>query len=110
MKLLFDQNLSFKLCRGLADVFPGSSQVRLLGLEQADDMTIWQHARSNDFVLVSHDADFADMAALLGAPPKVIWLRTGNQPTAAIERLLRDRTDAMAAFERNPEVACLQLY
>ena len=27
MKLLFDQNLSFKLCRLLADIFPSSSQV-----------------------------------------------------------------------------------
>ena len=31
MKLLFDQNLSFKLCQALADLFPGSSQARLLG-------------------------------------------------------------------------------
>ena len=37
MKLLFDQNLSFKLCQALADLFPGSSQVRLLGLAEADD-------------------------------------------------------------------------
>ena len=37
MKLLFDQNLSFKLCRQLADIFPDSSQVRLLGLAEADD-------------------------------------------------------------------------
>ena len=29
MKLLFDQNLSFKLCRALADLFPGSDQARL---------------------------------------------------------------------------------
>ena len=28
MKLLFDQNLSFKLSQALADRFPGSSQVR----------------------------------------------------------------------------------
>ena len=34
MKLLFDENLSFKLCRQLSDVFPGSSQVRLAGLER----------------------------------------------------------------------------
>ena len=38
MKLLFDQNLSFKLCQALADLFPGSSQVRLLGLAEADDI------------------------------------------------------------------------
>ncbi|MFL4971301.1 MAG: DUF5615 family PIN-like protein [Xanthobacteraceae bacterium] len=42
MKLLFDQNPSFKLCQQLADIFPGSSQVRLVGLEAADDRAIWQ--------------------------------------------------------------------
>jgi len=46
MKLLFDQNLSFKLCQALADIFPGSSQVRLLGLAEADDSVLWQHARA----------------------------------------------------------------
>lgn len=41
MKLLFDQNLSFKLCQRLTDLFPGSSQVRLLGLAEADDQAVW---------------------------------------------------------------------
>jgi predicted nuclease of predicted toxin-antitoxin system len=36
MKLLFDQNLSFKLCALLADLFPGSKSVRELGLERSD--------------------------------------------------------------------------
>jgi len=31
MKLLFDQNLSFKLCQQLADLFPGSNQMQLVG-------------------------------------------------------------------------------
>ena len=35
MKLLFDENLSFKLCDRLANLFPGSSQVRLLGLAES---------------------------------------------------------------------------
>lgn len=42
MKLLFDQNLSFKLARQLNDLFPDSSQVRLLGLDRADDKAIWK--------------------------------------------------------------------
>lgn len=110
MKLLFDQNLSFKLCQRLADLFPGSSQVRLLGLEQADDRAIWQHAKANDFTLVSQDSDFADMATLFGPPPKVIWLRCGNQPTAVIEKLLRDHAVAIAAFEPDNTAACLEIY
>jgi predicted nuclease of predicted toxin-antitoxin system len=44
MKLLFDQNLSFKLCQRLADLFPDSSQVRLLGLAETDDRALWHYA------------------------------------------------------------------
>ena len=52
MKLLFDQNLSSKLCQQIADLFPGSNQVRQLGLAQADDRAVWQYAKANGFTLV----------------------------------------------------------
>ena len=109
MKLLFDQNLSFKLCRELADLFPGSSQVRLLGLERADDRTIWDFAKANGFVLVSCDADFAEMAVLFGPPPKVIWLRRGNQRTGLIQALLRGHAATIGNFAHD-EFACLEIY
>ncbi|RPJ32848.1 MAG: hypothetical protein EHM35_11125 [Planctomycetaceae bacterium] len=109
MKLLFDQNLSFKLCQALADVFPGSSQVRLLGLAEADDRTVWQHAKANAFVLVTQDSDFAEMAALYGHPPKVIWLRCGNQPTEAIENRLRSHAHDITAFEQDLNATCLEI-
>ena len=110
MKLLFDQNLSFRLCRALEDVFPGSSQVQRLGLAEASDKALWEYAKSNGFVLVSLDADFAEMAALLGAPPKVIWLRCGNQTTAVVGRLLRDHADAIATFGLDTAMACIEVY
>src|SRR3989449_11582032 len=110
MKLLFDQNLSFKLCRRLADIFPNSNQIRLLGMEEANDRIIWEYAKANDFILVSQDVDFADMATLYGPPPKVIWLRCGNQPTKTIKQLLRDHADAIAAFEQDHAAACWEIY
>jgi predicted nuclease of predicted toxin-antitoxin system len=70
MKLLFDQNLSFRLCRLLNDLFPDSSHVQLLGLASASDRALWEYAKSNDFVVVSLDADFAEMSALLGGRPR----------------------------------------
>jgi predicted nuclease of predicted toxin-antitoxin system len=45
MKLLFDENLSYKLCRQLDDLFPGSSQVRMAAMAEASDDAIWQFAR-----------------------------------------------------------------
>ncbi|HEX4043816.1 MAG TPA: DUF5615 family PIN-like protein [Xanthobacteraceae bacterium] len=109
MKLLFDENLSFKLCERIGDLFPESIQTRLAGLSRADDRTVWNYAAANGFALVTLDADFAERAALIGGPPKVIWLRCGNQSTAAIERLLRDHAEAIAAFEQNT-AACLEIY
>lgn len=109
MKLLFDQNLSYKLFSRLADLFPDSKHVRLLGLEQADDRAIWQLAKAEGLMLVTQDSDFADMAALYGPPPKVIWLRCGNQPTDTVERLLRDHIAAIGSFEADTNANCLEI-
>lgn len=110
MKLLFDQNLSFKLCQTVADLFPDSVHVRLLGLSEVGDRAIWDYAKANGFAIVSQDADFAEMAALLGYPPKVIWLRTGNQSTETISILLRRHANTIAGFWSDDDSACLEIY
>jgi predicted nuclease of predicted toxin-antitoxin system len=110
MKLLFDQNLSFKLCEAIADLFPESNHVGLSGLSEADDRKVWDHAKAKGFAIVSQDVDFAEMAALLGPPPKVIWLRTGNQSTAATSTLLRRHAELIVAFGNDDGVACLEIY
>ena len=58
---------------------------------------------------LSLDADFAERAALMGPPPKVIWLRCGNQPTDIIEKLLREHIAVIEAFELS-DGACLEIY
>ena len=110
MKLLFDQNLSYKLCALLDDLFPGSSHVRELGLDRADDRFIWQYAKDHHFVLVSQDSDFADMSAHFGAPPKVIWLRCGNRPTGDMVAVLRRHQMTAELFYRDSTVSFLELF
>ena len=110
MKLLFDQNLSFRLCQDVADLFPESSHVRLLGLSEATDRALWDYAKLQGFAIVSQDADFAEMAALLRSPPKVIWLRAGNQSTTTISAVLRRHVDLIRAFETDNEATCLEIY
>lgn len=110
MKLPFDQNLSFKLCQIIADLFPDSAHVRAVGLSEVGDQAIWDYAKSNGFTIVSQDVDFAEMAVLLGSPPKVIWLRTGNQSTAALSVPLRRHAEAIMAFESDDNTACLEIY
>ena len=78
MSLLFDQNLSRRLPALLAAEFPGSEQVIGAGLATADDRAVWAYATAHGLAVVSKDADFAQLSAALGPPPKVIWLRIGN--------------------------------
>ncbi len=110
MKLLFDQNLSFRLPGRLADLYPGSSQVRLLGAGRASDRAVWRLAKRHGLTIVTLDADFAGLSLQLGYPPKVIWLRCGNQPTSVIEAMLREAADAIGAFAAEATVGCLEIH
>jgi len=109
MKLLFDQNLSFRLVGQLRDVFPGSTQVRLLDLDRAQDEDVWEHARAHGHVLVTQDVDFFHLSSVRGYPPKVIWLRCGNQTTRFIENLLRRNQRQILHFLNDPKVGCLEI-
>ena len=109
MKLLFDENLSPTLIRLLADVFPGSTHVRDVGLASADDKDVWEHAKRYDLAIVSKDADFRQLSFLHGFPPKVVWLRVGNRSTDEIHALVRAHADDFAAFETDATAALLVL-
>lgn len=98
MKLLFDENLSPRLASNLADLFPDSAHVHTCDLGAAGDEQIWEFAKQNGFTIVSKDSDFCDRSGLYGSPPKLIWLRAVNCPTAEIEALLRESATAILAF------------
>jgi predicted nuclease of predicted toxin-antitoxin system len=98
VKLLLDENLSHTLVERLADLFPESTHVRNIGLETADDGTVWKYAIENGFVLISKDADMHDRSLLYGFPPKVIWIRLGNCSTNDVENLLRRETKLVGRF------------
>ena len=109
MKLLFGQNLSYKLVARLADLFPDSAHVRDFGMEVADDEVVWEHAAKHGFIIVSKDDDFHGLSFVRGAPPKVIGLGLGNCSTNQIESLLRWRVDLIRTFEADAQAALLTL-
>ncbi len=109
MKLLFDQNVSPWLCRGLSDLFPNSVHVREVGLREAEDATIWDYAARHGFTIVTKDADFRQRSFLLGHPPKIVWLRLGNCSTKALEALLRSRAAELKEFLADEQKSFLGL-
>ncbi len=53
MKLLFDQNISYRILKLLSDDFKGSSHVKKEGLVNEPDRKIWEFAKNNAYTIVS---------------------------------------------------------
>jgi predicted nuclease of predicted toxin-antitoxin system len=109
VKLLLDENLSRRLVPRIFDLFPDSIHVSDIGLLQAADFAIWEFAKANELAIVTADADFYELATAMGAPPKVIWLRGCDYPTAVAEKLIRGQAIRIAEFAGKPEQAVLIL-
>ena len=107
MRLLFDQNLSPGLVQLLADIYPNSAHVMDAALDQAEDRDVWTFAQEHGFTIVSKDGDFRQLSFLLGAPPKVIWVRLGNCTTRDIETALRSSRVQLRDFDASEEAALL---
>ncbi|MBW4693911.1 MAG: DUF5615 family PIN-like protein [Lyngbya sp. HA4199-MV5] len=110
MKLLFDHNLSPRLVNLLADLYPHSQHVFLVGMEQTNDQQIWDYAAKNDFTIVTRDSDYNDLSLIRGFPPKVIWVRRGNCSTQAIEQILRSATAIIQRLAEDDSIGVLTLY
>jgi predicted nuclease of predicted toxin-antitoxin system len=108
MKLLLDENLSRRLVPFLQEVYPGSTQVTLIGLERADDLTLWRYAHEHGFVIVTKDIDYYDLSLIHGAPPHVIWIQTGNTDKTLVLKVLIDSAETIQAAFANG-MACVEL-
>jgi len=112
MRLLLDQNISFRVVKKIISHFPQATQVRLLGLENFPDRKIWECAKEKGYVVVTFDADFYELSKLYGIPPKIIWLRTGNTTSDHIAQLLILHAEVIREFVENPKYAktsCLEM-
>lgn len=109
MKLLLDENLSDKIIPLILDLYPGSSHVKARNLLRSEDSLIWSFARDNDFAIVSKDSDFHQRSLVYGAPPKLIFLRVGNGPTALVTQVLRSEFRLISEFLRDRQEAVLVL-
>jgi len=102
IKLLFDQNISYRLVSRLKEVYPNSQHVAAIGLDMASDIDVWTYAKDNQYVLVSKDSDFNDICTLYDFPPHIIWLRLGNsRVTTVYEALVKHKDKVNIIVEEN---------
>ncbi len=109
MRLLFDQNISHRILKLLPERYSNSSTVKKEGLINLPDKQIWEFAKQNNFIIVTQNSDFNNLISLLGFPPKIIWIRTGNLSTQAILNILIGYSDEIEKFIKNDSYGCFEV-
>jgi len=97
MRLLVDMNLSPRWLKLLADAGMEAAHWSTLGKPNARDIDIMDFARTNNYVVLTHDLDFgAILAATHGDKPSVVQIRSedvspdaiGKQVIAALQQMV----------------------
>lgn len=109
MKILLDQNISFRVVLLVSDAFENIKQVKQADLVDASDLDIWNYALKNHYTIITFDSDFIDLANLKGSPSKIIWLRFGNSSNLKIANKLLSKSDQIKDFILNSELAFLEI-
>lgn len=94
--LLVDENISYRVCRTMQELYPSITHVTRALTRDADaritDAAIWAHAREHGLVILTRDHDFTMLAREDEAapPPHVVRLCLGNCRRQEIEQVLRE--------------------
>ncbi len=109
MKLLFDQNISYRILKKLPVVYADSRHVTTEGLMNSSDLEVWEYARQHQFIIVTQDSDFNDIYLIKGFPPKILWFQTGNLRTDELVNILKIKFYEILDFNSNSDYGCFEL-
>ncbi len=62
-----------------------------LGLRNADNIAIWNHASESGAIIITKHEDFAERTTRTTTGPVIVWLRIGNATTRALIQWLSPR-------------------
>lgn len=100
MTFWLDAQLPPALAAWLSQQFSVEAQaLRVLGLRDATDATIFEAARQAGVVLISKDSDFVELVSRFGPPPQLLWLTCGNVTNRRLQALFGQTFgEAMSLF------------
>ena len=111
MKILVDQNISFRVIPHLLSTFGDVQHVKTHNLLDTNDHDIFKYARANGFDgIITMDDDFQNILLERGTPPKIIWIRTGNCSTAVLIEVLLNNISIIKSFMANEELDSLEIF
>lgn len=90
MRFLADMGISPRSVAFLRDMGAEAVHLHELGLERLPDAAIVEKARSEGYIVLTHDLDFGELLALSGADlPSVVIFRLQSMRPSNVNRYLR---------------------
>lgn len=110
MRLLLDENISWRLTAYLRPHCAVVLHVRDIGLGESPDTSIWRYAKQNGYDLLTKDDDFVRLVLAEGFPPRVVAVRNAQVPVKELADFLLVRLPQPEAFwGEQTEFGMLQL-
>jgi predicted nuclease of predicted toxin-antitoxin system len=110
VKILFDQNISYRIISKIIVDYPHAKQVKQLGIENYSDIEIWDYAKKNEYTIITFDSDFFDFANIKGHPPKIIWLRFGNANNLKVANKIIEHHQNIYELIHDPDKGLIKIY
>lgn len=101
MKILVDMNLSPRWVAALTDAGWLATHWSQIGQANATDLEILRYAAANDYIVLTHDLDFATILAFTrGEKPSVVQFRaTDLSPEALVSQTIQALRQAAPDLE-----------
>lgn len=109
MKLLLDQNISYRILKRILNNFPNSKHLNEVKLTNSDDKAIWHYAQKEGFTIITHDSDFDDLFLLYGFPPKIIKFKVGNLSNEETISIILKNEIFIREFMEDEEIGFLEI-
>lgn len=98
MKLLFSENISYRIVKKLIHVYPHCESSVRLKLTGQPDTDVWQKAKQFGYDIVTFDEDYVFLSESRGFPPKVVFIRPASIPTRPLAELLVREFETIHSF------------
>jgi predicted nuclease of predicted toxin-antitoxin system len=111
MKIVIDQNISFRIVPHINHLFTEVGHVRTLGWTDAPDIIIFRNAKQQGFdAILTLDEDFDNIILENIPPPKILWLRIRNCSTLHLAEIIENKIEIINNFLNDDELYCLEIF
>ena len=98
MRLLLDENISWRLAAYLRPHCAAVLHVRDIQLDNSPDTSIWRYAKQHGYDVITKDEDFLRLVLAEGFPPRVVAVQNAQVPVAKLAEFLLARLPQIESF------------